>query len=263
MCNLTRQQQKKNLLFRDDVLNFTKRFQINLSLIAVRNENRSNHGIQEQFDNVLLSIAQQHTQRGAGVEGLLDTFFGFLQRKTDFFYGAEEGKAEEIIMRAAQKQVDRAKSVRKQRMEARRKAQEKQDAQMKREEERRKRAEEAGKKRAEARKKAQSATTSESGPEISIIEEEEEEEKEDVKDLSKKSAEAVEDGAAAEDKNGEADADSDEDGDDDDDEPAPIGNGGSTDTYRWTQTLQEVNLFVAVPAGIRASTAWLTTLRRS
>lgn len=35
-----------------------------------------------------------------------------------------------------------------------------------------------------------------------------------------------------------------------DDEPAPKGNGGKTDKYVWTQTLEELNMYVPIPAGV-------------
>lgn len=39
---------------------------------------------QEAFDALLLNIAREHE----GIDALLDSFFGFLRRKTDFFAAA-------------------------------------------------------------------------------------------------------------------------------------------------------------------------------
>ena len=49
--------------------------------------------MEQQFDGVMLSIAQQH----AGIDALLDTLFSFLRRKTDFFTGADGSKARQTV----------------------------------------------------------------------------------------------------------------------------------------------------------------------
>ena len=130
---------------------------------------------QQRFDPVLLSIAQQHTANGGGVESLLHTFFSFLQRKTDFFTGAEEGKAEEIINNVVSRYVKEAGKIRKKQDEQRRIAQEKQAKQLRREEEKRRLAEEIGKKKRAERKKAREAAalSTKDGPEIEILEDDE------------------------------------------------------------------------------------------
>ncbi|KAF5294073.1 hypothetical protein FQA39_LY13547 [Lamprigera yunnana] len=48
-----------------------------------------------QFDSLFLSIAQYHPE---GPQQLIDTFVSFLRRKTDFFIGGEEGAWEELVM---------------------------------------------------------------------------------------------------------------------------------------------------------------------
>merc|ERR1719188_2186499 len=51
---------------------------------------------EERFDGILLNIAQQ----AGSIDSILDTFFGFLQRKTDFFTGAQDEKtAEEMVLK--------------------------------------------------------------------------------------------------------------------------------------------------------------------
>ena len=51
-------------------------------------------GSDERFDGVLLNIAQQ----SGSIDSILDAFFGFLQRKTDFFTGAQDEQAAEQMV---------------------------------------------------------------------------------------------------------------------------------------------------------------------
>ncbi len=47
----------------------------------------------EKFDGFFMSIAQQHQ----GIDSLLDSFFGFLGRKTDFFTFHDDPKVSRMF----------------------------------------------------------------------------------------------------------------------------------------------------------------------
>ena len=101
-------------------------------------------GDDPRFDPMLLSIAREHRE---GIDQLLNTFFSFLRRKTDFFTGGEKGAAEAKVVACLRKHADLA---RRQALEAmtpeQRKAKlEKQKAEKARKKAERKKAKEAAK----------------------------------------------------------------------------------------------------------------------
>lgn len=49
----------------------------------------------DRFDGLYMNLAQQNQ----GIDNLLESFFGFLRRKTDFYTGASEAKLEESLLK--------------------------------------------------------------------------------------------------------------------------------------------------------------------
>ncbi|CAG2166239.1 unnamed protein product [Oppiella nova] len=92
---------------------------------------------EDKFDGILLSMAREHT---GGVQELLDTFFSFLCRKTDFYFGsADTSAAEALVLKTFRKYKEISDKVNeekiKEREEVERKARERRDQKRREEEE--------------------------------------------------------------------------------------------------------------------------------
>ena len=63
-----------------------------------------------KFDGYFLTVVQSMGAEGGGINGLLDAYFSFLRRKTDFFSGGGEGiaRVEATVMAALKRQWDAA-----------------------------------------------------------------------------------------------------------------------------------------------------------
>ncbi|VDP90790.1 unnamed protein product [Echinostoma caproni] len=177
----------------------------------------------ENLDNLFLSIAQSTED---GVRGLLDAFFGFLSRRTDFYYGATEKDCKDLVLQAFKKHKDSAlERHRKEREEL----QEREDRERKRRAERAEEAIKANMKGDDMPNGNQTSETTESQPSSTEVEPEKPElEKADLPKPVKVGP-----------------------GDDEDEDEADKGklrpnegNGGDLPNYRWFQTLGEVDIRV-------------------
>tara|TARA_R110002050_G_scaffold263751_1_gene404374 strand:- start:25 stop:591 length:567 start_codon:yes stop_codon:yes gene_type:complete len=185
----------------------------------------------ERFDGLLINIAQQHD----GIDSLLHTFFGFLDRKTDFFTfhddpAIAEKKVAEIVKKHAASAVQRKK----------------QNEALRKKEQERQKIEDAAKKASKAEQDARTKTAEE--PQLGIVE---------IDDSTPPVSEKKDKGKAKEEapvedvKMGEAGEESREEKAVEDGKQAPNpGNGGKTKDYTWTQTLGEVDLVIELPAGL-------------
>jgi len=183
----------------------------------------------DRFDGMYINIAQQ----AGGIEPLLDSFFGFLRRKTDFLNGAAtETAAQETVIKAFKKNLDRHQE----------------DAKEKAAKEKKRKAEEEKRKQRLEEEKAKQQKMDESR-----IEELTEEEAAKLKQAAANPAAPptpAAGGAAGSSAGGDKEG---EEGEEDEGKGAvPINNGGTCDNYRWTQTLQDLLVSVPVPAGTKA-----------
>ena len=172
-----------------------------------------------KFDTTLYSMLQQHTDE----IDFLNTMFGFLQRKTPCFNGPNAEKNFGILIQTLQAQlVEYKKQTAPESAEAFASAK-------------------AAAKQRESAPPAPAAAPSAAPPKVQKVEE------------KQKPAAAPAPAPAPAPASGGAAASTPADGDDSkDDAPRPKlpGNGGRTEKYSWTQTLQEVSVSVPVPAGI-------------
>ncbi|PVD28942.1 hypothetical protein C0Q70_11538 [Pomacea canaliculata] len=181
----------------------------------------------ERFDGLLMTLAQQCE---GGIEELLGSFFGFLQRKTDFYTGTGASKAEELVMTQFKKYQAVAQQIKQQQIEK----------------EKRK-AERKAKEQEEAEKKQKLEEKSKDEPKIKEITDEEAELLQEEIDEAKKNA-MTEDGDAKEaDKKKDEPVKKDDDEEEEDEKDKGklmpnSGNGADLPNYRWTQTLSEVEI---------------------
>ncbi|XP_055607924.1 nuclear migration protein nudC [Uranotaenia lowii] len=202
-----------------------------------------------KFDPVLFSMAEQHP---GGVPDLLGTIAGFLNRKTDFFVGGEQGEWEKLVLKIFRKEAELAQEV------ARKKREEREAAEKRRAEARRKKEEEEAKARQEHE---QSSSSSAAITELTDAEAESLQQEIDAK--KNKDVNPVEPAATPTEEDKEKD---------DDEEPEDkgklkpnSGNGCDLDKYKWTQTLQELELRVPfdVKFTLKAKDVVVTILRKS
>lgn len=193
----------------------------------------------ETFDGMLLAIAQQHTE---GIEQLLDTFFGFLGRKTDFFTGAKKGDAEAIVLRKFREHQKVALEKKKQQ-----------------EEEKAMKQKALNKKKQDPIPKGEPKIVELTDEEAAKLEQEMKDSKSELPQSDRAQVQKSNEKTSEEVDTAKADtatADGDEDEDEDEDSKGKMkpneGNGADLANYRWTQSLSEVEVRVPLPMKVKS-----------
>ncbi|KAF0717570.1 hypothetical protein AaE_010830 [Aphanomyces astaci] len=180
----------------------------------------------ERFDGLLMQMAQQQN----GIEPMLSSVFGFLRRKTDFFSGATQDAIEQMVLSVLRKESAIAER-------------ERYDRKVQDEKEKKKRLEAKRKKEQEevASRKTQSRFEE-------ITDDDDVVPPVPVKTPAPAAAPSP---VVATPTSTDANA---EDEDKDDGTPPLEGNGGKTEHYVWTQTLQEAQVTIPVLVDLRSTT---------
>ncbi|XP_069828705.1 nuclear migration protein nudC [Dendropsophus ebraccatus] len=185
----------------------------------------------ERFDAMLLAMAQQHE---GGVQELVNTFFSFLRRKTDFFVGGDSGAAEKLITDAFNHHNKVACAAKEQ------KAAEQQERN-------------ASKLQHEQAAKQKAMEPGE--PRITELTDEEADKLQKEIDQNKareKEKEKMQGENAEKQKGGDNEEEDEEEDEKDKGKLKPnSGNGADLPNYRWTQTLSEVDLIIPFPVSFR------------
>ncbi|KAK7106898.1 nuclear migration protein nudC-like [Littorina saxatilis] len=183
----------------------------------------------ERFDGMLVTMAQQCE---GGIKELLGNFFGFLQRKTDFYTGTGSAQAEELVMSSFRKYQSEAQKLKKEQVEKEKK-----------------KAEKKAKEKAEAeKKKREEEAKKEDAPKIKELTDEEAAQLQREIDQEKEGVKANGDaGEPKKQKTEEKEKKTDEEDEEEDEKDKGklkpnAGNGADLPNYKWTQTLGEVEI---------------------
>ncbi|KAK9305455.1 hypothetical protein QLX08_003572 [Tetragonisca angustula] len=193
---------------------------------------------EEKFDGMLLAMAQQHE---GGVQELLDTIFSFLARKTDFYTGGGEGAAEKLVTSKFKKHeataIEKAASEKAERAEQ----------------------EKRRKERLEKKKREEKAEEEKFNSESKIVELTDEQAVKLQEEIdNKKSAKELPavPGPSGDNVDNEKKEDNSEEEEEDEREKSKLrpnsGNGADLPNYRWTQTLQDLEIKVPLKVNFSA-----------
>ncbi|VDN10245.1 unnamed protein product [Dibothriocephalus latus] len=208
--------------------------------------------MENPLDGLFLNIAQQCPN---GIQGLLEAFFGFLARRTDFYYGATESTAKKLVLDNFKNYKDVAMT---------RRDQEREEMKEKDEREKRRRAEKAEE---ALRKNAEKATEAAGDNDTAkgvVIEEVFDEPSANGEQPPKVETKEDKVPAASEKpepkpvKIGPLEEGEEEDEADKGKLKPNEGNGGDLPNYRWVQTLGDVDIYIPTKLPTRIKSRQVT-----